>query len=108
MVVGARGFVGSTYNFAAPIYQRVIENFQAGNIEEAKKAQYQSARFIDILIKYGSLPAIKETMKLIGIDCGPVRLPLKRLTPNAVLSMEKELQEIGFFEWIASPAYQVK
>ena len=34
--LGCKGAVGSSYNFAAPIYHRVMEAFQEGNLDEAE------------------------------------------------------------------------
>ena len=37
--LGAKGAVGSTYNFAAPLYRRVMDAFAQGRLEEARGAQ---------------------------------------------------------------------
>ena len=39
---------------------------------------------------------------LIGLDCGPVRLRVRRLSDSEVLAYERALREIGFFEWAIS------
>jgi hypothetical protein len=38
-------------------------------------------------------------MKLLGMDFGPVRLPLVKLSEKELLDMERDLKAIGFFEW---------
>ncbi|MBN2375369.1 MAG: dihydrodipicolinate synthase family protein, partial [Sedimentisphaerales bacterium] len=101
--VGVCGFVGSTYNFAAPLYRRIIENFQKGNLEEARKGQALSVAMVRILSRYRDQAGIKATMKLIGLDCGPNRLPHKTLTAQEISAMKRELEEIGFFEWAVKP-----
>jgi N-acetylneuraminate lyase len=40
--VGAYGAVGSTYNFAAPLYHEIIEAYQQGDMELAQKLQLHS------------------------------------------------------------------
>ena len=36
---------------------------------------------------------------MIGLDCGPVRLPLQPLTTSEYKELEQTMKEIGFFEW---------
>jgi N-acetylneuraminate lyase len=38
-------------------------------------------------------------MKLIGVDCGPVRLPLRQPTAEMEHSLRHELERIGFFDY---------
>ena len=53
------------------------------------------------MIKYGgSIVAGKPMMKLIGIDYGPTRLPLKKLSENEFSKLKNELNEVGFFNYL--------
>jgi N-acetylneuraminate lyase len=97
LAAGADGATGSTYNYAAPIYNRVIEAFEKGDMPEARKAQLLAVQMVQILIKYGGIGAGKAFMKLIGVDCGWFRAPIIAPTEDAVKAMKKELEEIGFF-----------
>jgi N-acetylneuraminate lyase len=100
--VGAPGAVGSTYNFAAPLYHRIIDAFKRNDMTEAKKYQALSVEMIRIFYRYRGLAAFKATMKLIGFDCGPVRLPNVTLTEAELAALKKELKELGFFDWTVS------
>src|SRR5262249_39706172 len=42
LAVGAKGAVGSTYNYAAPLYRRVMAAFAAGDLATARREQYRS------------------------------------------------------------------
>ncbi|MDD4192746.1 MAG: dihydrodipicolinate synthase family protein [Mangrovibacterium sp.] len=98
--MGATAAIGSTYNYIAPLYQNLISAFMKGDIETARNCQYQSVRFIDILIRYGGgVIGGKPVMKFFGLDCGPLRAPAKNLTSEELIRYEKELNSIGFFEW---------
>jgi N-acetylneuraminate lyase len=100
---GAEGAVGSTYNFLAPLYYGIMEDFKNGKIIEAREKQRKSIEFIDILVRYqGALVSGKAIMKLIGIDCGPCRKPLGNLTAKDTQKLELELRDFGFFELIKS------
>ena len=99
LVAGAQGAVGSTYNYASPLYLQLIEAYENGNISEAKALQAKAVNMVNILIKYGGGEAGKAFMKLIGIDCGPCRLPLVGVNDQDLLQMEKELKAIDFFNF---------
>lgn len=100
LALGATGAVGSTYNFAAPLYLRIIEAFNAGDMETARHFQDNAMRMIEIMIRYnGAIVSGKVMMELIGIPCGECRSPLKNLTAEQVDSLAAELDSIGFFGW---------
>jgi len=97
--VGARGAVGSTYNFAMPLYRRILEAFARGDLAEARRFQARSVAMIRVLSRYRGMPGFKAAMRLIGQDCGPTRLPLVSLTTGEMAAMREELAATGFFEW---------
>lgn len=99
LVVGAKGFIGSTYNFAAPLYRRIAAAFDSGDLPAAKRLQLKAVEMVRIIVKYGGLPAQKVIMQLVDMDCGRVRLPLRALQAEEIKSMKHDLKEIGFFEW---------
>lgn len=99
LALGARGAVGSTYNFAAPLYRRIIESFQRGDLEAARRDQARAMEFIGVLDRHGGLAAGKAVMKLIGLDCGRVRLPLRALTAADETSLRDGLERVGFFDY---------
>jgi N-acetylneuraminate lyase len=80
LVLGCKGAVGSTYNYAAPLYHALIEAFNKGNQEEAVKLQQLSADMISLLGKYGGIATGKSFMRYIGMDCGKFRTPVKNMT----------------------------
>ncbi len=99
LVLGAKGAVGSTYNFSAPLYHLIMTACSAGDMETAQMEQCRAVNMVDILIKYGGITAGKAIMKMIGIDCGPVRLPLQNLSQTQYESLYEDLKQIGFFSY---------
>ncbi len=101
LAVGAVGAVGSTYNFAAPLYKKIINAYKEGRKEDACKYQSLSVNLVRLLYRHDNTvqPALKGLMKLIGLDCGPNRLPLISMNPEKLAAMREELQQLGFFEW---------
>lgn len=104
MAIGAKGAVGSTYNFAAPLYHLVMTAYQAGDMEEAQTEQNNAVKMVSVLIKYGGITTGKAIMKMIGIDCGPVRLPLRNLSREQYDDVYAELSSIGFFSYCSVSA----
>jgi len=99
LVVGAQAAIGSTYNFAAPLYRRVISAFERGDLATARAEQARAVRMIEIMLGYGGLPAFKLAMSWIGIDCGPSRLPLENLPAEKQAALKNEITAAGYFDW---------
>lgn len=95
LALGARGAVGSTYNYAAPLYLGIMEAFETGDMERARALQFRSVQLVQVLLRYGVLPAGKALMERLGADCGPVRPPVQRLTAQQKRSLFAEVEEIG-------------
>ncbi len=104
LAVGAEGAIGSTYNIAAPLYQRIIEAFAAGDLDEARRLQLQSVTMIRTIYAFPFHPAMKEVLKMLGTDCGRCRLPQPRLSDVQVAELRQNLEQIGFFDWARSGA----
>jgi len=103
LTVGAEGAVGSTYNFAAPYYHEVIRAYRAGDLQAARSAQARANEVIAAFKQYGGLAAQKAIMRMIGVDCGPVRLPLRPLGCAEYEELKARLAELGFFQ-VVQPA----
>ena len=100
LAAGAVAAVGSTYNFATAVYQRLLTAFAAGDMETVRQEQLRSQAIVRAFLPYGPRGAQKAIMKMIGLDCGPSRLPVPTLTQTQYAALERELRDIGFFEWI--------
>jgi N-acetylneuraminate lyase len=99
LALGCTGAVGSTYNLAAPLYQRIIAAYQRGDMAAAQMEQWRAAQFITVMVRHGGLVALKAMMKMAGMDCGPLRLPMRTLGDGETRQLEADLRAIGFFEW---------
>ena len=98
--LGATGAVGSTYNFAAPIYHRLWRAFEKGDLTTARDEQFRSVQLVAALAVRGFMGAAKATMKMLGVDVGPARLPNGNLNAQEVSTLRHELETMGFFDWI--------
>lgn len=100
LALGAEGAIGSTYNFAAPIYTGLLEAFRIGDLRKAREAQYRSVQLISLLSQRGYLPAAKALMQMLGVEVGPPRLPSEGLTVESRAALQKDLEILGFFDWV--------
>jgi len=98
--IGCKGAVGSSYNFAANVYHPILEAYEQGDMETANLWQDRSIQTIDTIAAHGYLPGAKAVMEMLGVACGPARPPLVNLTDTAKATLQTELEEIGFFDWI--------
>ncbi|MFT4093509.1 MAG: dihydrodipicolinate synthase family protein [Niabella sp.] len=96
--IGAKGAIGSTYCFAAPMYLNIMDIFKQGKLEEAASVQYECIKMIKALSMFASIPAQKEIIKMTGLDLGGCRLPLNALSKSQCLALQEYLEAIGFFE----------
>ncbi|MEC3878987.1 dihydrodipicolinate synthase family protein [Parapedobacter sp. 10938] len=98
LAVGAKAAVGSTYNFAAPLYIRVMELFAQGNIEEAQQTQLVLVRMIREMARFSPIPSQRAIMDILGYPMGPTRLPLVPLKPDEKEVLASRLEKIGFLK----------
>ena len=94
LVLGARGGVGSTYNYAAPLYYQLIEAFDKGDLPQARKLQQMSIDMIRLLGKYGGIATGKAFMKYVGVDCGEFRLPIKNMAAESLEAFKKDVKAL--------------
>ncbi len=97
LALGAVGAIGSTYNFCAPLYRGILEAHRAGEGALARERQVQAMELVAVLNRFGGLAAGKAAMEYVGIDCGPVRLPLRPLTREERHALHEELDRLDAF-----------
>lgn len=94
--LGAKAAVGSTFNYAAPLYNNLIDAFNTGDLQKAQVLQQQSIDMIRLLGKYGGIATGKAYMKTIGYDCGEFRLPVKNMSAADFELFKKDVEQLGF------------
>ncbi|MBP9993117.1 MAG: dihydrodipicolinate synthase family protein [Bacteroidales bacterium] len=98
LILGASGGIGTSYNLTSFLYNDLIAAFESGDIAKAKDLQAEAIRFIHVMCDTPSVIAgIKAMMNIYGVDCGPVRLPLRNLTVGEMKAIEDSMKQ---FAWI--------
>ena len=96
---GAQGGIGGTTNYNGKNLVGIIEAWNRGDLETARKLQDYSQLVINVICHFrGNIVGGKRIMKLIGLDLGPNRTPFQNITPEEEIQLKKELDEIGFFQ----------
>lgn len=96
LAVGAVGAVGSTYNYAAPVYLEIIEAFNQGDIVKVLSLMDKVIALIRVLVEYGGVAAGKAAMQLHGIDAGDPRSPLRPLTSAQKADVLAKMRDADF------------
>ncbi|EPQ9948743.1 N-acetylneuraminate lyase [Vibrio vulnificus] len=96
LAVGAIGAVGSTYNYTAPLYLKIIEAFNQGKHSEVQALMDKVIALIRVLVEYGGVAAGKAAMQLHGIDAGDPRLPIRALTAQQKADVVAKMRDADF------------
>jgi N-acetylneuraminate lyase len=97
LATGARGGVGSTYNWAPKVYNSLIAAFHAGDLAEARRLQSVAIAMIDAIAATGFLGTAKALMARLGVPVGPARLPLGNPSPAQVDELMTKLVAMDVF-----------
>ncbi|MGE0145101.1 MAG: dihydrodipicolinate synthase family protein [Planctomycetota bacterium] len=97
--LGARGAVGSTFNFAPGIYHRMQLAFDRGDLATARIEQYRSVQLVKILARHGYMGSAKALMNHLGVPVGIARLPNSAPDAATTALILEQLARIGFFDW---------
>lgn len=96
---GAKGGIGGTTNYNGRCLVGIIDAWNRGDLEEARRLQNFAQDVINVICHYrGNIVGGKRIMKLIGLDLGPNRVPFQNVTAEEEAAMKQELEAINFFE----------
>ena len=96
LAAGANAAIGSTYNFAAPLFRKIIASFRNHNDALAREEYLRARKMIRAVVARGPLAGQKAAMNLLGLDCGPTRLPLKKADSTEIRQLRSTLDSLGF------------
>lgn len=98
LVLGARAAIGSTYNFAAPLYHAIFAAFESGRREEAVRLQRLAMKAVAECVAASPrspLSAIRAmTAQRMGIDLGPPREPMAPMSPASADALGKRMETL--------------
>ena len=72
LLMGAQGGIGTTYNALGPVVLELANAAKRGDWERARILQSGVNRVLDIYFRYPFFPAVRESVRQLGFDCGPM------------------------------------
>lgn len=98
LAVGAKSAVGSTYNYAAPHFNSIIDAFNRGDQEAVFNKMSNVIELIRVLVDFGGVAAGKVAMELHDINAGDPRLPLMPLSAEQKTTVVERMRAAGFIQ----------
>lgn len=99
LAMGIQGAVGSTYNYIGKQMNDLIDAFNKGDLDEARKIQTMCDHLVNDLLQnsdWGNYDVGKEIGTLIsGVELGPPRLPSVAMPADARADLRKMLVDMG-------------
>ncbi len=99
LAAGVSGFILASAQVYPEVWQEVIRLVEAGQVAEARARQREVQKLSRIFCRHGGGVAVKAALRMMGLDMGPPRRPLKSvggaLIHETRAEIELELERIG-------------
>lgn len=92
LAMGADATIGTTVNVFAPLFVKLRECFQAGDLSSAQKLQSQINTYVEEMCRVGIFSAVKYILTKRGIPCGGCRKPFHPLTVSERQQLDHMLE----------------
>lgn len=93
--LGGKGVISVLSNVAPKETHDICELFFNGEIKASRELQLKAIPLVEQLFCEVNPIPVKKAMKLMGYDCGPLRMPLTELTPEHEKSLAKAMKDFG-------------
>ena len=93
--LGGKGVISVLSNVAPQETHDICAKFFEGDVKGSLELQLKGIPLIEQLFCEVNPIPVKKAMKLMGMDCGPLRMPLTELTPQHEESLAKAMTEFG-------------
>lgn len=95
MALGALGVISVASNVVPAAVAKLCELCLDGNFLQAQQLYFKYAKlFSNLFIETNPIP-VKSAMKLIGLDCGKLRLPLTDLSPASLSTLSETMRSLN-------------
>lgn len=93
--LGGKGVISVLSNVAPQETHDICAKFFEGDVKGSLELQLKAIPLIEQLFCEVNPIPVKKAMKLMGMDCGPLRMPLTELTPQHEESLARAMTEFG-------------
>ncbi|XP_077389381.1 N-acetylneuraminate lyase isoform X2 [Festucalex cinctus] len=96
LVLGAHGAVGSTYNYLGSHMNKLLSEFESGNIAQARNLQFKMQELIRHAVKVGFDVGVNKQLmnEVSGLQLGPPRLPVMPCPQGHAVSIKQKYQHL--------------
>ena len=98
LTIGAKGIVSALANIIPRKFVELYKKYLEGNYREALEIQKYIIKVRNILRKYSQLSAYYEAARLLGLNVGYPRLPIRRLSHDELERLRVELKKVGIIK----------
>ena len=95
MSIGAKGVISVWSNVAPQKVHDMCASYFAGDIETARKLQFEALPLIDALFSEVNPIPVKKAMQLKGMCTGTLRMPLTEMEEADAARLEREMKKFG-------------
>ena len=93
--IGGKGVISVLSNVAPEDTHNICAEYFAGNVEKSRELQIKYLELIHSLFcEVNPIPG-KKAMQLMGIDCGPLRMPLTEISPEHEKNLAQAMKDFG-------------
>jgi 4-hydroxy-tetrahydrodipicolinate synthase len=107
---GVHGMILASAQVYPEVWQAVFEAVRCGDLETARALQRQVQKLSRIFCRYGGGVAVKQALKMMGVDAGRPRSPLKSVGGALIhedrAEIQLELERLGKIQ-VSGIRYQV-
>ena len=93
--LGGKGVISVLSNVAPDAAHDICEKYFEGDVKGSAKLQLKALPLIDQLFCEVNPIPVKKAMQLMGIDCGPLRMPLTEISPEHEKNLSQAMKDFG-------------
>ena len=93
--LGAKGVISVLSNVAPQETHDICAKFFAGDVAGSVALQLKAIPLIEQLFCEVNPIPVKKAMQLMGVDCGPLRMPLTEMTPEHAKALAQAMKDFG-------------
>lgn len=95
MSLGGLGVISVLSNVAPQQTHDIVASYLAGDVKKSMEMQLKAIPLISALFSEVNPIPVKTAMNLMGMNVGPLRLPLTPMEPENVARLEKAMRDYG-------------
>ena len=95
MSLGGKGVISVLSNIAPKETHDICAKFFEGDVKGSMELQLNALPLIEQLFCEVNPIPVKKAMQLMGIDCGPLRMPLTEISPEHEKNLAQAMKDFG-------------